>query len=276
MKKDIKEYKNLVIVEKPFKDIDNPNNKKNRTMKNVYYDIENLYYEGFNLTINEIMDILKCSRLWVERNIIGEIKYMYISTNFYNALVNACIRYNIDENIMKELSKGKYYFSRNDFYSWLLKNTKAERQTIVIDLRNYAEDKKEFDSIVAELNESNLKKDKLRLVLKLYDTLNKAGKKLESIKPNSTKRGDIKSIEVKLNSIEDIPKVFTSIKELKRTSNELVYRELFEKGAIKYTILDSLVRYDHNNYLDLGDMEYPELVSYNLYVNVQEKKSSKN
>lgn len=270
MKKDIKEYKNLVIVKKPFND---PENKKNnRTMKNVYYDIENLYYKGFNLTINEIMDILKCSRLWAERNIIGEVKYMYISTNFYNALINACIKYEIDENIMKELSKGKYYFSRSDFYSWLLKNTKAERQTIIIDLRNYAEDKKEFDNITAELRKINLKKDKLRLLLKLYDTLNEVGKKLVSIKPDSTKRGDIKPVEVELNSIEDIPKVFTSIKELKRTSNELVYRELFRKGAVKYTILDSLVRYDYKNYLNLEDMEYPKLVSYNLYVNSQKKK----
>lgn len=264
-KKDIKEYKNLVIVKKPFND---PENKKNnRTMKNVYYDIENLYYKGFNLTINEIMDILKCSRLWAERNIIGEIKYMYISTNFYNALVNACIKYEINDNIMKELSKGKYYFSRSEFYSWLLKNTKAERQTIVIDLRNYAKDKKEFDSIVAELNKSN---DKVRLSLKLYDSLNEAGKKLVSIKPNSTKRGDIKPIEVKLSSIEDIPKVFTSIKELKISSNELVYRSLFRRGAIKYTILDSLVRYDYSSNLD--NMEYPKLVSYNLYVEQEKKK----
>lgn len=267
-KKDLTQYKNLKIIEKPAPETED---KPRRSMLMVYWEIESLYNTDYNLTIEEIMDILKCSRSWIEKIICKEVKYLYISQNTYQALYKVCCINKLDREFIKEIGKAKYFFSRKDFYKWLLKNTVAERQTIVIDLREYAEELEEFDRVLKEVRTSNTL-EKPRKINKLYETLNTVGKKLINEKVYSNKRNLTKSRKLKLKSVDDIPKVFISVKELKMIykNNESAYRYLFKAGYIKYTIYNSIVRFDADHEVNGG--EYPETIDYNIYSSLIEHK----
>ena len=84
----------------------------------VYWEIESLYNTDYNLTIEEIMNILKCSRGWIEKIICKEVKYIYISQKIYNILYSICWRYEeLDINFIKKIGKAKYFFSREDFFN---------------------------------------------------------------------------------------------------------------------------------------------------------------
>lgn len=56
-----------------------------------------------------------------------------------------------------------------------------------------------------------------------------------------------KALPIDVTENEELPDEFITIKELKGDKSlELVYRSLYHHGAFKYTIANSLVRYDEN------------------------------
>ena len=67
-----------------------------------------------------------------------------------------------------------------------------------------------------------------------------------------------------------MPDKLVSIKILSGDSSlEIIYRELFRRGAIKYTIANSLVRYaeDFNNIsYKLSDNPYVITIPYEIYL----------
>ena len=261
-KKDIKQYKNLTVIKKPAPATEDT---PQRSILMVYWEIESLYNTDYNLTIEEIMNILKCSRGWIEKIICKEVKYIDISQKIYNILYSICWRYEeLDINFIKKIGKAKYFFSREDFFNWLLKNTVAERQTIVIDLKKYTDNIEAFDKALEEVKKADVFQRELK-INKLYNTLNKEGKKLISKRVYSDKRSLVKAKKLKLESVDDIPKMFISIKVLKNIykNNESAYRYLFKAGYIKYTIYDSIVRFDAEYKKVNG--EYPITVDYNIY-----------
>lgn len=259
-------YKNLILIRPPFY---NPDDKaKTRTIEDVYYDIEGYYLDDFNLTIEEMSTILKCSREWIQLNIVKNIKYIYISKKTFLLLKTACKKYNINDNILSNISRAKLYFSRHGFYNWLKNNINFEQQTIIIDLRNYAKNKSEFDSILHDLKQiSNPSSDEyIKQELRLYESLNRNGKLLFNSNPCATKRTESEKI---ITEQKEIPLKFISIKELKIklniNNNELIYRKLFSNGAIKYVINNSLIRYDEKC-LEPNKFSYPLLIKYSDYI----------
>lgn len=212
----------------------------------VVNELWDMYENDFNLTISEMCNILVCDRNWVIKYVVDNVKCIFIGNHMRLFMKKVCMD--------KEFIKDYYYFSRTDFQRWLKENTKAERQSIVIDMIEYANNEKSFLSLV-----SKYKSDKagtnnmidLGLIITkfnsdVYDYVNDKGKQMYSLRKREDKRNGCEFVNVDI----EIPNEFTSAKELKVVfnNNERVYRSLFSKGAIKYTICESLVRFDKDYY----------------------------
>lgn len=221
--------------------IDDPKSSNTHPTE-VATKIWDMYEHDFNLSIYDICDILLCDRNWVVKNVKDNVKHIFLGLNMRKFMAN------LHDNEL--FLKDYYYFSRGDFDRWLKDNTKIERQTIVIDLYKYSNNTKELYNIVAqyELDKYNAKSmlEVASLTAKYNSSvmmnMNNIGKHLFSIRHRVDKR-TAKPIEIISG---DMPHEFTSLKVLKNSlsNNERVYRSLYGAGALKYTICNSLVRFD--------------------------------
>lgn len=228
--------------------------------------------DDYNLSIREISEILLCDRQWVQMNIKDNVKHIFLNENYRKFLT--LINWEQDNEYVN--LKDFYYFSREDFFKWLHKNTKVTRQTIRIDLINYTDYKDDFKKTVLdfkdEMRVDHIPPRKKAKIVKTYednilDMLNDVGKEFYKSRVIPTKR---KIEAVKVNA-QELPE-FASLRELKkfyagpRTNSELIYRNLFMFGALKYTIADSLIRYD-NSYNQTEDVEggYIITIPYKLF-----------
>ena len=233
-----KEDKNLVWIEKTFDE---------ESTLNVAINVLHMYDSDFNLTIREISEILLCDRQWVVKHVKDNVKHIFLNEN-YRQFLRLISAEHWDELV---ILKDYYYFSRTDFYRWLKENTVITRQTIMVDLSNYCEDqvkfRKETDKYFDALKDAKTIMQRMNIELeynsRVYKSLDKIGRKCFDNKVTVTER---KATAVVLKD-EKLPRKFTSIKLLKSDINkslEIVYRELYKYGALKYTIAMSLVRYD--------------------------------
>ena len=101
-----------------------------------------------------------------------------------------------------------YYFSRTDFKKWLHENTISEIKTVLVN-RN-------------EVDPEQMLK---------FET------------PYYNHRNEHESVHIRCPLPAQFYRLKAVAQELDIGSNERVYRHLFNTGAIKHTILDSLVRY---------------------------------
>lgn len=262
---------NLIWIDKPSV---SENGTKNSLQ--VAYKVLSMLTDDFNLTISDICNIFSCERKWVENNIKPNVKHIFLNSPFRIFLKKTALLNNIE---IDEISlKDYYYFSRKDFYLWLRKNIKIYRQTIVIDLMKFSNNISKFESIktsyLCELNKDNssIQKHYLKLKFKadISETLTEKGKELfEEVNP--AKR-NCEFIDV--TNTEEIPNSLISIKDLKgisQYSNELIYRNLYSHGALKYIIADSLVRYDAD-YISKSiprTSNYLITIPYSLYIKSQ-------
>lgn len=244
-KKKSKDDKNLVWIEQGDSD---------KSKLKIALEVLNMYEDDFNLTIAEICSILLCDRQWVVKNVKDNVKHIFLNENYrqFLMLINAEHR---DSNVRLV---DYYYFSRSDFYSWLEENTVVTRQTIRIDLSEFCEDEKAYKKATDTYHDGlktaptifKIAKLRAKYYEKVYETLNEKGKELFENIVDETKR-DAEAVVCDVG----FPDNFTSVKVLKSEigkSLEIVYRKLYLAGAYKYTILDSLVRYDYNNCLNIN------------------------
>lgn len=251
----MKSRSNIVWIESPKED--------GKSSVQVAMDLWNMYEDDFNLTISDICKILLCDRNWVMKYVMGNVKYIFIGNTMRIFMKKI--------NSTREMLKDYYYFSRSDFYRWLKENTKMERQSIVIDIMDYAYDKKSFSALVDKYEHDKLNsKNMLELAAiiasfngNIYSYLDGKGKELYSLKQREDKRRGCTFILVN----EELPCKFISSKILKETyaNNERVYRSLFSAGAIKYTICDSLVRFD-SKYNEIRRGKLDIIIPYKEYM----------
>lgn len=241
----------LIVIDKPIKD-----EKGNSNAAEVAQKIWDMYDEEYNLTIKEICNILLCDRQWVVKNVLDNVKHIFLNEKIRVFL----IRYRLNNYSDPIYLKDYYYLSRIDFYRWLNENTVKTRQTIMVDLIDYSKDKEAFRENIKKYSENIanimkkksgipqsllLKQEKIEFEGRLIELLTKRGKKI--FNPVDVTSRKVPEIEV--TNVEVLPEEFTSIKEMKNDigkSLEIVYRSLYKYGAIKYTIAGSLVRYDKN------------------------------
>jgi len=258
-----KNDKNLIYIEKTSDDT---------SSLTVAFNVLRMYENDFNLTISDIANILQCDRQWVTKYVQENVKHIFLNDIYRSFLMGVNEEYSIcSERIYL---KDYYYFSKEDFYKWLKKNTTATKQTQVVDINLYSKDFKEFNRVTKEYAEA-IKEAKTSIMLgaarityedNVKKTLSDKGKELFSWKLGVTNRGKVK--EVKLREF-DLPNNLISIKNMKgNNSLELVYRTLFKNGVTKYTIAKSLVRYDKDYTLDCKLSESPYLITipYEIYL----------
>lgn len=264
-KKKSKEDKNLVYIEK---------NNEDESSLTVAFKVLSMIEDDFNLTITEIASILKCERQWVTKYVQNDVKHIFLNDRYRAFLMNINREHNIVEE--KLYLKDYYYFSRTDFFRWLKKNTVATKQTQRLDINIYSADISEFKRITDEYREV-LRGDKSPITVgmaiityedNLKKTLTPVGQEIFTKKLGVTKRKETK--EVIVENFE-LPEEFVTIKELKLDygkSLEIVYRDLYKYGAIKYTIAGSLVRYDNNPPIDYEQSEYSYTITipYEYYL----------
>lgn len=259
-----KEDKNLIYIE-----------NKDESSVTIASKIILMYEDDFNLTISEIVSILKCERQWVTKYVQENVKHIFLNDRYRAFLMEIGREYSLTEE--KLYLKDYYYFSRTDFSRWLKENTVATKQTQRLDINIYSADISEFKRITDEYREV-LKGAKNSISVgiatityedKVKNTLTPIGQKIFNKRLGVTNRKEIS--EVRLKKFE-LPESLVSIKELKNLygkSLEIVYRDLFRCGAIKYTIASSLVRYDENftmeNYKH-SDYSYTITIPYEYYL----------
>lgn len=259
-----KEDKNLIYIE-----------NKDESSVTIASKIILMYEDDFNLTISEIVSILKCERQWVTKYVQENVKHIFLNDRYRAFLMEIGREYSLTEE--KLYLKDYYYFSRTDFSRWLKENTVATKQTQRLDINIYSADISEFKRITDEYREV-LKGAKNSISVgiatityedKVKNTLTPIGQKIFNKRLGVTNRKEIS--EVRLKKFE-LPESLVSIKELKNLygkSLEIVYRDLFRCGAIKYTIAGSLVRYDENftmeNYKH-SDYSYTITIPYEYYL----------
>lgn len=264
-----KEEKNLIYLEKETTEED---------FTRLALKILRMYDEDFNLTIKEISSILQCNRKWVERYVKDEVKHIFLNNRIRNILLEKNREYSV--TYIEDNLKDYYYFSRKDFYNWLKNNTVATKQTQLIDINIYSNNILDFkkateeyyDDMKGARNSLSIGMSKIEYEEKINETLSYYGKKFFSERLKETRRGKVDS--VRLENFE-IPQKLISVKNLKeyyKTNNdETIYRDLFKRGAIKYTIAGRLVRYDNNFWSEGQDYEVSEnpyiiIVPYKYYL----------
>lgn len=264
-KRKSKEDKNLVYIEKM---------NENESSLTVALKVISMYESDYNLTLTEIASILKCERQWVTKYVQENVKHIFLNDRYRAFLMEVDRTHSIVEEGL--YLKDYYYFSRMDFFRWLKDNTIATKQTQRMDINIYSVDFQEFKKITDEHREV-LRKAKNSISVgmaimkyedRLKNTLTPFGQKVFSKRLGVTNRKDTK--EVRIKNFE-LPEEFTTIKELKKDygkSLEIVYRDLFRYGAIKYTIAGSLVRYDNNPLLDCEKTDCPYFITipYEYYI----------
>lgn len=205
----------------------------------------------FHLSISDMAKVLKCDRQWILKHVKDNVEHIFLNKDFrkFLKIIATQRQINLESNL-----KDYYYFSERDFYKWIKNNTFITRQTIRINILNYCLDVEKFlreqkinNELIEkaqsfhEVNYLTIRRDEI-----LLSTLNEEGKKLFNSRVNNTHR---KEEFIDVTDLEELPKEFISIKEIKNLidkSYEIVYRELYSYGALKYTIDNSLVRYDSN------------------------------
>lgn len=273
-KKDKKEDKNLVWIDTPIVD-----DKGNTNALIVGMNTWEMYNSDFNLTINEICSILECERKWVVNYVKDNVKHIFLNEKFRIFLHSLDAQNKLNTFNPETFLKDYYYFSRKDFNKWIKTNTKITRQTIKINIEDYSDfpDKiekfnKEYEKMSSTLK--GAKEAELLYRAKIYSILNDAGRNMLDNEAIVTKR---KAAVVDVTAKEEIPLTFISIKNLKGDrSLELAYRSLYKHGALKYTIMDSLVRYD-DDYVNKGHIEGNNNIITILYdIYLKNKKYAKN
>jgi len=264
-KRKSKKDKNLVYIEKINED---------ESSLIVALKVISMYENDYNLTLTKIASIFKCERQWVTKYVQDNVKHIFLNDRYRAYLMEVDKTRSINEKGL--YLKDYYYFSRVDFFRWLKNNTVATRQAQRMDINIYSADFSEFKRITNEYREV-LKKAKNYISVgmatmdyenNLEKTLIPFGQKVFSKRLGVTNRKNTK--EVRIKNFE-LPEGFTSIKELKKDcgkSLEIVYRDLFRCGAIKYTIAESLVRYDNNPTMDYEESDYPYAITipYEYYI----------
>ena len=250
-----KEDKNLVFIEK---------SSDEQSSLTIGLRVISMYNSDFNLTIKEIGEILLCDRQWVVKYVKDNVKHIFLNETYRRFLFLIGNEY----GELKSFLNDYYYFSRSDFYRWLKENTVVTRQTIMIDISTYCDDQQDYQIATKEyIKAKNEMEDSLGMLKinfqyydKVYKLLNKTGKKYFENRVSVVER---KANPVVLNNVE-LPSKFTSIKILKADINkslEIVYRDLYKYGALKYTIANSLVRYDDAFRLNCFSGEYPFIIT---------------
>ena len=259
-----KDDKSLVYIEKESDDT---------SSLEVAFNVLRMYESDFNLTISDIANILQCERQWVVKNVRDNVKHIFLNDIYRSFLMSVNKEYAICSEMV--YLKDYYYFSRKDFYKWLKENTVATKQTQRIDINLYSKDLKAFDKITKEFAEA-MKEAKTSISMgiarmkyedDIKNTLSDEGKDIYSHRLGVTNRGKVKGVKLKKF---DLPDKLVSIKILSGDSSlEIIYRELFRRGTIKYTIANSLVRYaeDFNNIsYKLSDNPYVITIPYEIYL----------
>ena len=259
-----KEDKNLIYIE-----------NKDKSSATIASKVILMYEDDFNLTISEIVSILKCERQWVNKYVQGNVKHIFLNEQYRRFLMEFNRSHSITE--ARFVLKDYYYFSRKDFYRWLKENTAATKQTQRLDINIYSDNISEFKKLRNEHIEA-LKNSKNVISLgievltyedKIKNTLSPLGQKIFSKKLGVLNRKD--TSEVKLKNF-NLPEELVSIKQLKSwygKSLEIVYRDLYKYGATKYTIAGSLVRYDAQfaaEDFEQSEFSYLITIPYEYYI----------
>lgn len=265
-KKKTKEDKNLIYIEK---------RNENESSLTIALKVLSMIENDFNLTIAELTTILKCERQWITKYVQDNVKHIFLNDKYRAFLMEVDRKHSITEE--KLYLKDYYYFSRTDFFKWLKNNTVATKQTQRIDINIYSDNVLDFKKITDEYREV-LKEAKTSILVGMANivyeenirkTLSPAGQKIFDKRLGVVNRKG--TSEVVLRKFE-LPETFVSIKELKSSygkSLEIVYRDLFKCGAIKYTIAGSLVRYDEHFSLEsFKKSHYPYTITipYEYYI----------
>lgn len=259
-----KEDKNLVYIE-----------NKDKSSLTIASKVISMYEDDFNLTISEIASILKCERQWVTKYVQENVKHIFLNEQYRRFLMEVNKSHSVIEERL--VLKDYYYFSRKDFYRWLKENTVATKQTQRIDVNIHSDNILKFKNIKDEhLEVLNNSKNIISLGIevltyedKIKETLSPIGQRIFSKKLGVTNRKEVSEIKLKHFNIPDN---LVSVKELKSwygKSLEIVYRDLFKYGAVKYTIAGSLVRYDeHFTVENFEESEYSYVITipYEYYL----------
>ena len=260
-----KEDKNLVYIEKETDE---------QSVLTIAYKVISMYENDFNLTISEIASILKCERQWVVKYVKDNVKHIFLNDRYRAFLMQINREHSITEEDI--YLKDYYYFSRIDFFKWLKNNTIATKQTQRLDINIYSADisgfKKVSDEYREELNKARNPISIGMAILTYEDNIKKTltplGQEIFNKRLGVTKRKDTKEVRLKKFNL---PENLVSMKELKTwygKSLEIVYRDLYKSGAIKYTIAGSLVRYDESFTLEdyeKTDCPYVITIPYEYY-----------
>ena len=262
-----KDDKNLVYIEK---------RKEDESSLTIAHRVISMYKDDYNLTISEVSSILKCERQWVIKYVLDNVKHIFLNDKYRAFLMEIDRTHSLTKE--KLYLKDYYYFSRTDFFKWLKDNTVATKQTQRLDINFYSADISEFKKITDEYREVlSRAKNPISVGMaiityedNLKETLTPVGKEIFSKKLGVTKRKETK--EIILQDFE-LPENLVSVKNMKSwygKSLEIIYRDLYKYGAIKYTIAGSLVRYDEFFNVEeyaKSEYSYPIIIPYEYYIN---------
>ena len=184
----------------------------------------NLMDNGFNLTMAEIASYLRCSYLYVQKNIAPYIQHIVIN----NIARKALFDWHGDHEIHRHLFIKRILFSRSDFNQFFLQEAKLIRaydQYFFTDLSEKAQ------QYLMQKTKKN--KDTARKIIKKH--ANELREKWPDNLPKKTVIESISQMPVELYSLKDLV-------EIKFRYNMDAYRFINDYGIPKIKI-GSLIRY---------------------------------
>lgn len=263
--------------------------------------------EGYDLCLTEAATILDCSSRWINRNILNSVSNIILNSkikyafHFYKFHEQYMDEHNLTLEQRTRLidtleNKGLYFFNRKAFYSFIEEHSKTEKHAHAFYLTSSEEIERysflwnhaahqmlpEFGMTdVNDLNNLNKKKITQSATIAFINTLDSNNLSIligdhqkniyNSSMALSRSRYPLYSVPYK-----EISR-FISVKSIQNHFNmgqaELALRLVFQTNSIKYTICDSLVRYDAE-ILSLRNKTPLILMNHNDYLEYKKSKQA--
>lgn len=270
MTKTLNKTKTIIIPSPPL---------QSEGIKSSCYAIcDKIAKEGYDLCLTEAATILDCSSRWIHRNILNSVSNIILNSkikyafHFYKFHEQYMDEHNLSLEQRTRLintleNKGLYFFNRKEFYSFIEEHSKSEKHAHAY----YLTSSEEIDRYSFFWNHA-ANKMLLELGMNNVNALNNLNKKkitqsattafMNTLDSNNIsiligdQQKNIYNSSMALNRssfpLYSVPyketSQFVSIKSIQSHFNmgqaELALRLVFQTNSIKYTICDSLVRYD--------------------------------
>ena len=246
---------------------------KNKSFQEIILTYMSHFDSGYDLTMNEISDLLDCTIRYIQKHYKEEISYINVNTFVKSALKTIDKKTNLpiyevifnqlnsdDEYRYTSLFKKRLLFSRPEFVNYLKNNLQIEQRTkafIVEDFRSI----KSIDKVLANRKKYkellNQKKFSLHDVLK-YAISKYIDTDFADFEEKQLKvAGEYVTVHIpkpviyKFDQVDELPESFIGLQTVKVQMNYNhdieAYRDLERLGIRKYR-LGTLARFDPNEW----------------------------